>query len=1029
MITRKQKLQRLHNSTAKRLTTVYKTYLIYYGNWCKNNDLLVKYADQFQPLSNDNDNDNNNNTDNNNTDNNNDSQQNDDILNDDEAVIYKNLPISSQLIHQFLIENVIQKFKSKCNEDESITDVLSRWVNGFIFISKLCDIYGNLMIKRNRLDEDYLFNMIQLHTYANDPTKHIPCYKISINSWNSNTKSLNSIVFKTANEKLKFLVDFHITTYLRLTFKERSQIRLCSFQLLNNTKIILDTKYSKDLAILYYDLSLDNFSKEVRKPLALLPHENPFLCPYTTLAASLFLRFYGIRYFSKGEGFPNLYDPNEVANLYLLSSKYESKYPKESMIGSYYSNMFKYCDIPYKKKYYFEKLYPVYPTWTSNLYFGKFEELFSNDKVPWDYMNILNGYNPYCETTRIKLGTESNIPSRDIISSVFPEIEIYRGNWNQLSTDSKRFIEMLEVIRLKFVLDLPVIYKIFPEHDIFMHPIFKEPRLQYYLNGIQLQDHEPLFFKVNWTLDNDGPNESSLFNLYEGLVDQPSFLSNIDLPEVNVKSLNLDIKRSNSFDEGKSMQKQSGSSDMFQFPVRFLDKPQKNTEEVIKKAPIELKVSPNMDELSEQLREENFKFIQIQTLNNFQGFIDLLSDIFAYLPLKSSSKMEIDKIMNEYVEVLNSKLKATTPTNIKQYLSTNKSFKKKGSRRKNTSLIELEDSGSNSDDDHRVPLPILKREKSSSLFRVFSVSGHSSDEDEEKISEEPLTGGKKDKQTRHRNTEDRQDENEKKEEESNNDSEEDDQSDQEEQLKDMIDELVTTKVSILLKRQMNMLENKMEKIVDSLIESKLNQKINYFIEHRLKRSVDEYLKQNELDMIPSKRIKVMESNFAQRVQNKATALSLNGGTRTTESPNDINSDYSITESTPVSIKNFQDTNSVSNSDNYNSFSFHMQPSINDIQDVIIEWFSPNPAMNNECVHSMDNKYGRAWRSKNDHLYQIREHIVDYYVYLTTIEALDNLQAIAYCKKLQGQRTIEEFSNFLEIYKNSHHGSFEGLYQG
>lgn len=1022
MTTKKQQLQSLYNSTTKRLITVYKTYLIYYGNWCKNNDLLVKYADQFKPLSDDNDSNNNKISDDD------ASQQNEDISNDDEAVIYKNLPISAQLIHQFLIENVIQKFKSRHNDDESITDVLSRWVNGFIFISKVCDIYGNLMIKRNKLDEDYLFNVIKLHTYGNDPTKHVPCYKISINAWNSNTKSLNSIIFKTANEKLKFLVDFHIATYLRLTFKERSQIRLCSFQLVKNKKIIFDTKYSNDLSILYYDASLDISSKKTREPVALLPHENPFLCPYTTLAASLFLRFYGIRYFSKGEGFPDLYDPNVVENLYLLSSKYESKYPKESLIGSYYSNMFKYCHVQYKKKKYFENLHPVYPTWISDSHFNQFEEIFPNDKVSWDYMNILNGYDPYCETTKIKLGIESNIPSRDIISSVFPEIEMYRGNWDQLPTVSKQLIKMLEVIRLKFVLDVPVIYKVFPEHDIFMHPIFKEPRLQYYLNGIQLQDHEPLPFRVKWTLDNDGPNESTLFKLYEGLVDQPSFLANIDLSEVNMNPLKLDINRSGSFNGDKSVQKQSDIPDILQFPMRFFDEPQKNNDELIKKALIESKILPNTNELLEQLRAENFKFIQFQTLYNFQGFIDLLSNLFGHLPLKSSSKMEIEKFMDEYIETLNYRLKATTPDDIKQYALTNKFVQKRDVRKKDIPLIELEDNGGNSDDDQRIPSLTLKTEKANTPFRIFSIGGHSSDEDNEKIPEISHKTKKKSKQSRHKNNKDEQDEGEKIEESSDDTSEDNGQSDQEEQLKDMIDELVTTKVGILLKRQMGILEKRMEEIVDSIIEAKLMQKIDSFIEHRVKRSIDEYWRQNESYMPPSKRVKAMESNFAQRVQNRTAALSLNGPTRTTESPTSMNSDYSITESTPVSVKNFQDNNSVSNSDNSNAFSFYMQPSIDDIQDIILEWFSPNPAMNNECVHSMDNKYGEAWRSRNDSLYQTRECIVDFYVYLTTIEALDNLQAIAYCKKLQGQRTIEEFSNFLKTYKNSHHGSFEGIYK-
>lgn len=1017
MTTRKLQLQRLYNSTTKRLITVYKTYLIYYGNWCKDKDLLIKYADQFKPLPNDN-----NIIENNNSIDNDDSQQ----IDDDEAVIYKNLPISSQLIHQFLIEHVIQKLRSNSNnnnsdydDDETIVDVLARWVNGFIFISKLCDIYGNLMIKRNKLDEDYLFKVIQLHAYGKASTKQVPCYKISINSWNSNTRDLNSIVFKTANEKLKFLVDFHITTYLRLTFKERSNIRLCSFRLLNNKKIIFDNKYSEDFSILYYDPLFDNLSDKIRKPVALLPHENPFLCPYTTLAASLFLRFYGIRYFSKGEGFPDLYDPNVVDSLYLLSSRYDLSYPKESLVGNYYSTMFKYCGISYRKKYYFEDLYPVYPSWENNSQFNKFKRVFPEDIVSWDYMNILNGYDPYYESIKIKPGIESNIPSRDIISSIFPEIETYKGNWNQLPTESKRFIKMLEVIRLKFVLDLPVIYRIFPEHDIFMNPIFKDPRLQYYLNGIQLQDYEPLPFKVEWTLHNHGPNKITLFKLYKGLVDQPSFLSNIDSSKINTKLLKLNTKLSSSSNEDTNVKEPLEVSNVFKFPMKFVGEQGGRSSKTSKQNPIESKGSSNLNELMDQLKKENFKFIQFQTLYNFRGFIDLLSDVFRRLSLKASSKREVDKVMNEYIEMLNAKLQKTTPDDIKQYFLTSKFSHKKDPSKIDTSLIENGEE-EDDDDEHGVAPTSLNTDKSETPFRVFSVSGHSSDEDNEDISEQSSTDNEKSIQSRNGN----------KNEDDSEGDDDDNQSDQEEQLKDMIDELVTTKVGILLKRQMDMLESKMEDIVNDIIESKLNQKFDSFIENRLKRSLNEYLRQNALDLPPPpKRAKVMESNFAQRVQNRAAALSLKETTRTTGPLTDMNSDYSVTQSTPVSSKNFQDSTPVDNNDNYDSFSFHMQPSIDDIQDVILEWFSPNPAMNNECVHSMDNKYGEAWRSRNNSIYQIRERIVDLYVYLTTIEALDNLQAIAYCKKLQGQMTIEEFSNFLKSYKNNHHNSFEGLYKG
>lgn len=64
---------------------------------------------------------------------------------------------------------------------------------------------------------------------------------------------------------------------------------------------------------------------------------------------------------------------------------------------------------------------------------------------------------------------------------------------------------------------------------------------------------------------------------------------------------------------------------------------------------------------------------------------------------------------------------------------------------------------------------------------------------------------------------------------------------------------------------------------------------------------------------------------------------------------------------------------------------HIQPSSDDIQDVVFEWFLPNPAMDNKCVHLIDNKYGEAWRTTDNSSYQIRKCNNYFYVHLMVIE--------------------------------------------
>lgn len=995
---KQQELQKLYNSVGPSLITLYKTYLIYYANWCKDNNLVSKYSEQFKPW---------------NAGTSTSAQQQPQSKDEDidgEAVIYKHLPISSQLIHKFLIDTLIKK-KIGLDFNNDLLQSLSQWIIGLIFITKLCLVHGNLMVQNNPIDEDYLYKVLDLHKFATTYTVQIPIYQISINTWNPNTRNLNPIHFKTANEKLRFLVDFHFATYLRLNFEERSNLKLCSLRVKpsNNINIHIPDSKNAKLDLIYYCPQIDDQSSEGYKDTALLPHQSPFLCPYTSLAASLFLRFYGILYFSRGEGFPDLYDDDYVKNIPLISNKNFNEYPRETTISICYSTMFRYCNLPYKKRPYFETLSPVFPSWSSITSYDTFKQVFPDDTVPWDYTNILNGFDPYREKIDFDIGINSNIPSQDIISLFFPEIEKYKAQSRSLSIHAQNFIQILETIRTKFVFDLPAIYKIFPEHDIFINPIFKDPKVQYYLNGIQLQDNEPLPFKAKLPLDNKSEDKTTLFDLYKGLIDKPSFLSQLQETNSNIIVNKVSMPL-------------TGSS----FPLHL-------SGDIELRRNIQSTVTiNNQDELLEELRSENFKFIQYQTLHNFESFIELIGKIFNRLSLKESSRLEIERAMEHYKSLLNKKIQESTPDDIKQYfidnpVSNNKSSQKKIKEVKSESGSDS-DSDSNSDSDKESPYS----KKSIRPFKVFSIGGESSDGEES--DDDTLKSKRKKKTVRTESSDISEDEGDQEEDEDQDEGNEDNE-DQEEQLKDMIDELVTTKVEILLKRQMEMLEGKLERIVNDMIESKLESKFDFFIENRMKRTVENYMRDNDIDTYPTKRVKKSESNFAKRVQNRTAALSMSDTREddfqdSFQSETSVNSPSRITDEASVNGPISDDSKSNENESPATSkgFAFHITPHLDTIEDIVLEWFSPNPTMNNECIHSMNKKYGKAWRLKHDSIYRSRKNIVDFYAYLTNVEAVDKLQAITYCKSVQGDRDMNEFSKFLRAYKKSHNNTFEGLYQ-
>ncbi|CEP62915.1 Cbf2p LALA0_S06e06766g [Lachancea lanzarotensis] len=109
--------------------------------------------------------------------------------------------------------------------------------------------------------------------------------------------------------------------------------------------------------------------------------------------------------------------------------------------------------------------------------------------------------------------------------------------------------------------------------------------------------------------------------------------------------------------------------------------------------------------------------------------------------------------------------------------------------------------------------------------------------------------------------------------------------------------------------------------------------------------------------------------------------------------------------------------------------FTLSSQLDSIEDIVLEWFTPNPEMNNECVHTMNRKFGKTWRttsSKTSELYRQRKLIVEFYICLVNQRKMDRYKAVAVCENLRGSESLEAFSNKLRQWKRQHNNEFDGL---
>lgn len=572
------------------------------------------------------------------------------LQNEDEGeVLYRDLPLSAQLVHWFLIDTLVRNGGNETEDDFKIP-TLKKVISGLKFLHKLCLIHGNKLV----FDEKYLENVIKLHsnwaTVRSQKQTTLPIVKVSLNLWNSHTESLSEKFFKTSLEKLRFLVDFHFRVYTNLSYEQRSKIKLS--ELHGEVGVLaMDQKVWSSLQVY-----MPNSTRQVKShmPLSIRSQELPFLCPLTSLASYLYLRFYGISSVTKGDGFPDLLasDQDDLywKDLPLIRGKSLTDYPREETMSNYYSAVFRYCHLPYKRREYFNKSTLEYPTWSHQSFTDFFDKYPSakrtafQHEVPFDYDRIMNlrSLNETKENELLSALPES------LLVQIFPEVEQYKRKVDQLSPEAKAFIQTMENLRKRFLYNLPWIHEIFPQHDLFKDPIFQNSDFQSYFHQV---------------VGNKWENDQLPFNVLPGF-------SKLDKKEFSGLLM-----------ESLVPEEQRVSNDVAKAPTPSIG--------------------------SDELMDKTYQFVQYQTLTNFQILLSLLSKIFDKLEMKKSSREFMIHQLDLLHDTIRKNINVSKPQDVDEYIKKEEKLegeekvqaKESQSRHRSNGLLAIDDSPSEEDSD------------------------------------------------------------------------------------------------------------------------------------------------------------------------------------------------------------------------------------------------------------------------------------------------------------------------------------------
>ena len=448
----------------------------------------------------------------------------------------------------FLSQKYIVKYIA--SHDDIAKDPLPT-CDAMIWFSRALDIENNdVLVLQQRL-----YGLVKLLEFDYSNVIAI-LQKISINLWNPSTDSLQSKHFKTCQDKLKLLLDFQWKFNTNVSFEDRTTVSLKDLQ------CILDDENGK--------CGLAHSSKP---NFVLVPNfQSPFTCPIFTMAVYYYLRFHGVKKYYKGDGYQIL---SQLEHIPIIRGKSLDQYPRELTLGNWYPTIFKYCQLPYTKKHWFQvnQEWPQFPDFsdssenTSTLAESDSENTIG---IPDFYIEKMN---------RTKLQ-----PCPQVHVHLFP---------TDLPPDIQAVFDLLNSV---LVTSLPLLYRVFPTHDIFLDPSLKTPQNIAFLTGTLPLDIE------------------SQEHLLAQLIDKTGTVSELVPNPVKI-------------DQNEHTLTPIGTS-LSQTDIPMLD----------------------------QLKTELQKLIQLQTSTGFSQLITVLLEIFQRLDFKKSNKQFVIDLLQSCRKDMRNKL-------------------------------------------------------------------------------------------------------------------------------------------------------------------------------------------------------------------------------------------------------------------------------------------------------------------------------------------------------------------------------------
>ncbi|GAV51405.1 hypothetical protein ZYGR_0AD05880 [Zygosaccharomyces rouxii] len=397
-----------------------------------------------------------------------------------DAEQYAKLPISTQLVHWHLIDTM----------GTGSLPSIRKCISSLKFLDKLCSIHREVDASTGdtaavtKLDEKYLENITRVREVREQEEEqgqlaqnlHI----ISANLWNPHSQ-LPEKYFRNCFEQLRFLVDFQWRLYTKMSYMQRSRIRIA--ELVGHAdgggiSVELDTWSQLGEYVNGVEPQLRS-----RQPVIVVSHANPLVCPLVSLASYFFLRFHD------GGGFPELRDANgSWREMPIVRGKSPGDYPREETLGNYYAAVFRYCRLNYKRREWFGQSKLQYPSWRPEEYefFKRYQpelqEAFPMN-VPRDFVECFNlGVGRGTVDDKIVGGR------RDLLVQLFPEIESYKRHGG-LDQDAQRFVDLIEVLRIHLLRALPVLYRLFPDHDLFKTDTLSKPDFKSFYADVETNDY------------------------------------------------------------------------------------------------------------------------------------------------------------------------------------------------------------------------------------------------------------------------------------------------------------------------------------------------------------------------------------------------------------------------------------------------------------------------------------------------------------------------------------------------------------